>query len=123
MEKQALHKIRQAIAGIVIPSAILLQPLAFAKEPIATFPHKNGVFSMAFSPDGNQILTGTKNKAILWDKKGNKLQIFPHNNYVISVAFSPDGKHILTGDEHKAAFGVNKEKNYRSFLIVVLFFR
>ena len=57
------------------------------------------VSSVAFSPDGQHILTGSEdNTAKLWDLSGRELQSFSgHTSYVRSVAFSPDGQHILTG--------------------------
>ncbi|HAH48254.1 MAG TPA: hypothetical protein DCM07_26075 [Planctomycetaceae bacterium] len=62
--------------------------------------HSNPVVSVAFSPDGSQIITGSYDStAILWDTKRRvKLRTFKgHSDRIDSVAFSPDGKQILTG--------------------------
>lgn len=61
--------------------------------------HQDAVNSVAFSPDGNFVLTGSYDKtAILWDTSGNLIRKFEvHADAVTSVAFSPDGNSILTG--------------------------
>ena len=60
--------------------------------------HKASINAVAFSPDGQFILTGAVD-AILWDREGNILQRFEAQNGIIhAVAFSPDGKYILTGN-------------------------
>jgi WD40 repeat protein len=58
--------------------------------------------SVAWSPDGKQILTGTsvwERDALLWDaESGDSIRSFNgHTGDVVSVAFSPDGKQVLTG--------------------------
>ena len=58
--------------------------------------------SVAFSPDGKQIVSGSADKTIrLWDLHGNQIgQPFQgHENWVWSVAFSPDGKQIVSGSD------------------------
>ena len=68
---------------------------------MATFSdHKDGVTSVAFSPDGKQFLSGSWDAKIkLWDiATGQEIRTFSgHNSLVLSVAFSPDGNQILSG--------------------------
>jgi WD40 repeat protein len=62
--------------------------------------HQGGVKSVAFSPDGQRILTGSDDKtARLWDARTGQLltTLIGHKEGVWSVAFSPDGQQVLTG--------------------------
>ena len=62
--------------------------------------HEELVYSVAFSPDGKTIVSGSWDKTIrLWDTSGKPIgQPFQgHEAEVTSVAFSPDGKTIVSG--------------------------
>ncbi len=62
--------------------------------------HTDRVTSVAFSPNGKQILTGSNDQtARLWDTTNGQvlLTLEKHTAKVNSVAFSPDGKLLLTG--------------------------
>ena len=64
------------------------------------------VRSVAFSADGERILTGSDDKtARLWDAKtGAEIYALKgHTDPVTSVAFSPDGARILTGSDDNTA--------------------
>jgi WD40 repeat protein len=68
--------------------------------------HVNTVESVAFSPRGRQVLTGSDDHtAKLWDTEtGQELRTFRgHSKKVTSVSFSPDGRQVLTGSEDGTA--------------------
>jgi WD40 repeat protein/tetratricopeptide (TPR) repeat protein len=69
-------------------------------------PHPIYVMGVAFSPDGQTILTGCDDgMARLWDAASGRLigQPIVHRGRVKCVAFSPDGRAVLTGGTDKAA--------------------
>jgi eukaryotic-like serine/threonine-protein kinase len=68
--------------------------------------HQDAVWAVAFSPDGQTILTGSDDKtARLWDATTGQPRGRPlaHQGGVKAVAFSPDGQTIVTGGWGDAA--------------------
>ena len=61
--------------------------------------HTDKVTSIAFSPDGKRIVSGSHNKSVqVWDVSTGELKVLNgHTDKVTSVAFSPDGKQIVSG--------------------------
>ena len=70
--------------------------------------HSNVITSVAFSPDGTKIVSGSDDKTIkVWDFGAPEPSIFTmellsektnaHSDYITSVVFSPDGTKIVSG--------------------------
>jgi WD40 repeat protein len=65
----------------------------------------NSVVSVAFSPDGTRIVSGSDDETVrVWDTVSGAEALPPlrgHENGVTSVAFSPDGTRIVSGSDDK----------------------
>ena len=62
--------------------------------------HSSYVSSVAYSPDGTKIISGSDDKTIkIWDANTGQClkSLEGHSDYVNSVAFSPDGTKIISG--------------------------
>jgi WD40 repeat protein len=82
--------------------------------------HTQGVNSVAFSPDGKQILSGSYDSTVkLWDMvSGREIRTFQeHISGVNSVAFSPDGRQVLSGstDTTSKLWDVASGREIRTF--------
>jgi len=68
--------------------------------------HNGEVQSVAWSPDGKRLATGSEDKtAKVWDAETGKelLTLSGHTGSIASVAWSPDGRHIATRSEDSTA--------------------
>ena len=65
--------------------------------------HPAPVHSVAFSPDGQTLTSGSRETVRLWRvSDGTLLRILEgHTDWVLSVAFSPDGQILASGSEDK----------------------
>ena len=90
---------RLAVASSI---GIWLYDTATHQEVALLTRHTNEVNSVAFSPDGNTITSGSEDNAIrLWNADTGKHEqtLIGHTHWVSSVAFSPDGNTIVSGSE------------------------
>ena len=59
--------------------------------------HTDRVTSVSFSPDGNQIVSGSDDRSVrVWDAKSGK-ELQGHTGRVASVSFSPGGNQVVSG--------------------------
>jgi WD40 repeat protein len=66
---------------------------------------QSSVWSVAFSPDGQHIVSGSDDKTIcVWNATTGEIVAGPFTGHTVqsmSVAFSPDGQHIVSGSDDK----------------------
>jgi hypothetical protein len=80
--------------------ASLRSAAELAKEQNRLPVHTAAVWSVAFSPDGQRIVSGSWDNTVrLWDSTGTPIgpPFQGHTAAVWSVAFSPDGQRIVSG--------------------------
>ena len=72
-------------------------------ERLASFDaHPNLIQSIAFSPNGRLLASGSRDDTIkVWDLAGKRMlrQLEGHRDSVTVVAFSPDGRYLVSGSE------------------------
>ena len=75
------------------------------RELIQLQGHDREVNSVAFSPDGSKIISGSSDKTIrVWDASTGIEMLPPlrgHDGSILSVAFSPNGSKIISGSDDK----------------------
>ena len=76
---------------------------ASGEELVVLRGHESGVTSVAFSPDGWRVASGSSDETVrLWDAASGEelLVLCGHEKWVTSVAFSPDGSRIASGSRN-----------------------
>lgn len=103
---QSEYRVAASVEGVSDPviftTTVSKQPLATATPWSTLTKHKDRVLSVAYSPDGSLIATGSSDNTIrLWDgATGQEKKILMgHTREVMSVAFSPDGLTLASGGE------------------------
>ena len=90
---------------LVVVTAVLLgtstqSGVAVAQHSILFGGDGEPVYSLAISPDGNTLASGSSDGVVrLWDlrRRGRPAELWKHVLPVYSVAFSPDGKKLASG--------------------------
>jgi len=81
---------------------IRLQDAGTGEEKMRLTGHTWGMHSMALSPDGDTLASGSEDMTIrLWDMHtgAHKKTLNGHKDRVYNVAFSPDGKTLASGSD------------------------
>ena len=103
----ALPRAKAGLSAEDIRSENLYWRSEFNGLALHTWKHQENaqVYSVAFSPDGRFVLTGSSdNTAVLRDiNSGRNLFTWGSFGSVYGVTFSPDGRYLLTGSYDKSA--------------------
>lgn len=78
---------------------VSFRSMATGKPEGPTLPHEQDVTTMAYSPDGTVLATGSRDHAArLWSVETRKLigGAMRHEGSVVRVVFSPDGRRLAT---------------------------
>src|SRR5205085_1673029 len=80
-----------------------LWDLATGKERATFRGHTSSVSSVAFSPDGRTLVSGSYDHTVkVWEVSSGQLRSTRANNHMVrAVAFAPDGKLIASGSLDK----------------------
>ncbi|BBC25599.1 hypothetical protein [Pseudanabaena sp. ABRG5-3] len=101
---ERLQKNKIASSDTKIRVTTSIEEVVYAmQEKNRLLSHSDVVRSVAFSPDGKTIATGSGDNTVkLWNLEGKEIQTFKgHSDVVRNVGFSPDGKTIATASEDK----------------------
>jgi WD40 repeat protein len=86
------------VSGCLDGTATVWSTLIRTHHPWATLKQDTGVWTMAFSPDGKWLATGTMDGTVqVWDWFGKQAVAgVLHRGLVTAVTFSPDGRWLAT---------------------------
>eukprot|EP00906_Rhabdomonas_costata_P022039 RCo031903 len=98
---------RFCLCGHLCLSGLAVRELRRRVRPHVFTGHTSPVFSCAFSPSGQRIVSASRDRTVkLWDTASGRevLTLHKHKDCVTCCHFSPaDGRYVLTGsDDHVA---------------------
>jgi WD40 repeat protein len=105
----ALHAVSetQAVTTTMLPEVEdALQRSVQTSRALLSLPlHRGEVYDVAYSPDGNRLVTASQDAARIWDATGGKLllALSGHTDWVRAAVFSPDGQRAATASDDNTA--------------------
>jgi WD40 repeat protein len=112
-EPLALAFSRDAKGLFIASASRVLRRLALptGKEVCPAVGHTGSVISVAFSPDGTTLASGSRDhSAILWDLASGQprsiLRGAASSRGIASVAFGQDGRRVVTGEEYSGSMQI-----------------
>ena len=83
----------------------LLTAVQVSQEVNRLHGHEDSVISVAFSPDGQRLVSGSADRTVrLWDARTGQpigQPLHGHEEVVTSVAFSPNGQRLVSGSDDR----------------------
>ncbi|CAK8571251.1 unnamed protein product [Lathyrus sativus] len=97
------HKVsvEKAVPIVCQPQAVFrIRPVSRCSATISG--HGEAVLSVAFSPDGRQLASGSGDTTVRFWDLGTQTPMYTctgHKNWVLCIGWSPDGKYLVSGSK------------------------